>query len=107
MQCRQKIFLEVLIHLLAGLFFLIAPRRHHYTSWLCLLPNVSQASYGPASVSFPARGTFSSLNLSRFFSNNGSEEAPIIASMPGLHGSFSGVFGENAMQEVFFSQCER
>lgn len=89
------------------LFFLLRPRRYHYTSWLfvwctmCQSPH-TQAPHGPTSVSFPARGTFSSLSLSRFFSNNGREQAAIITSTQGYHGSYCGVFGENARRCVVF-----
>lgn len=62
---------------------------------MCQSPH-TQAPHGPTSVSFPARGTFSSLSLSRFFSNNGCEQAAIITSTQGYHGSYCGVFGENA-----------
>lgn len=115
LQLQEKSFLVALNPLICGFIFpTLSQKIALHILALCLIHNVSQtphtqAPHGPTSVSFPARGTFSSLSLSRFFNNNGSEQAAIITSTQRYHGSLCGAFGENARRcfVLVFIQFER
>lgn len=114
LQLQEQSFLVALNPLCCSFIFpTLSQKIPLHILALCLAHNVSQtphtqAPYGLTSVSFPARGMFSSPSLSRFFSNNTSEQAAIITSTQRCRGSCCGVFGENARHcfVLFFSSVK-